>query len=162
MHPCLISFRPHPSLVAALTFTTLFCISPQSLAADGGATKAEAEAMVKKGVAAIKADGTDKTYAEINRKGGKFTDRDLYLVVYGMDGTVLAHGANGKMIGKNLIDFKDIDGKAFIKERIDLARAKPSFWQEYKFTNPENKKIEPKIMYCERLNETVVCGGIYL
>ena len=66
------------------------------------------------------------------------------------------------MIGKNLIEFKDIDGKAFVKERVELAKSKGKFWQEYKFTNPENKKIEPKLMYCERLNETAVCGGIYL
>jgi len=24
-----------------------------------------------------------------------------------------------------------------------------------------SKKIEPKSMYCERLEDTVVCGGIY-
>ncbi len=162
MQQRLISFRPRNTLMTALTLAAVLCNVPPALAAEGGATKVEAEAMVKKGVAAIKADGTEKAYAEFNKKGGKFSDRDLYLVVYGMDGTVLAHGANNKMIGKNLIDFKDIDGKAFVKERIDMAKAKPSFWQEYKFTNPENKKIEPKIMYCERLNETVVCGGIYL
>jgi signal transduction histidine kinase len=132
-----------------------------SIAAAAGATKAEAEAMVKKGVAFIKANGADKAYAEISKKGGQFTDRDLYLTVYGFDGMVHAHGANPKMIGKNLIDLKDVDGKAFVKERVDLAKSKPSFWQEYKFTNPESKKIEPKEMYCERLNETAVCGGVY-
>lgn len=130
-------------------------------AADGGATKVEAEAMVKKGMAYIKSNGAEKAYAEFNKKGGQFSDRDLYLVVYGLDGMVLAHGSNPKMIGKNLIDLKDIDGKAFVKERVELGKTKPSFWQEYKFTNPENKKIEPKIMYCERQAETVVCGGIY-
>jgi cytochrome c len=133
-----------------------------SIAAEGGATKADAEAMVKKGVAYIKAHGAEKSYPEITKKGGQFSDRDLYLVVYQLDGTVLAHGANEKMVGKNLIELKDIDGKAFVKERVELAKSKPSFWQEYKFTNPENKKIEPKIMYCERLAETAVCGGIYL
>ncbi len=131
-------------------------------AAEGGATKVEAEAMVKKGVAHIKANGGVKSYAEISTKGGQFSDRDLYLVVYGLDGVVHAHGGNSKMIGKNLIDLKDIDGKAFVKERVELGKSKPSFWQEYKFTNPENKKIEPKVMYCERQAETVVCGGIYL
>lgn len=65
------------------------------------------------------------------------------------------------MIGKNLIELKDIDGKAFVKERMDLAKAHANFWQDYKFTNPETKKIEPKSMYCEKLDETVVCGGIY-
>jgi cytochrome c len=130
-------------------------------AAEGGATKAEAEAMVKKGIAFIKANGNEKGYAEITKKGGQFSDRDLYLVVYGLDGVVHAHGSNAKMVGKNLIDLKDIDGKAFVKERVELGKAKASFWQEYKFTNPESKKIEPKIMYCERLEQAVVCGGIY-
>jgi len=130
-------------------------------AAEGGATEADATAMVKKGVAFIKASGKDKGYAEISNKAGQFKYQDLYLVVYGLDGTVLAHGANEKMIGKNLIDLKDVDGKAFVRERVELAKAKGTFWQDYKFTNPETKKIEPKAMYCERLEESVVCGGIY-
>ncbi len=125
------------------------------------ATAAEATAMVKKGVAFLKANGKEKGYAEISKKGGQFTDRDLYLTVYALDGTVRAHGANEKMIGKNLIDLKDVDGKAFVKERMEMASAKTSFWQDYKFTNPTNKKIEPKSMYCEKLDDTVVCGGIY-
>lgn len=132
-----------------------------SYAADGGATEAEAIAMVKKGVAFIKTSGHEKGFAEISTKGGQFSDRDLYLTVYGLDGTVRAHGANTKMVGKNLIELKDVDGKAFVKERMEMAAAKPTFWQDYKFTNPENKKIEPKRMYCEKLEDMVVCGGIY-
>jgi signal transduction histidine kinase len=65
------------------------------------------------------------------------------------------------MIGKNLIELKDVDGKPFVQERIDMAKASPTFWQDYKFTNPVTKKIEPKSMYCERLEDTVVCGGVY-
>jgi cytochrome c len=149
-------------VLASVLVASLFAFSGLAQAADGGATKADAEAMVKKGVAFIKAHGAEKGYEEISKKGGQFTDRDLYLVVYGLDGMVHAHGSNAKMVGKNLIGLKDIDGKAFVKERVDLGKTKNSFWQEYKFTNPENKKIEPKVMYCERLAETVVCGGIYL
>jgi cytochrome c len=152
--------RSTPSRTLAVLVSILSGMSI-AYAAEGGATKAEAEAMVKKGVAYIKSNGVEKAYVEFNKKGGQFSDRDLYLVVYGLDGMVLAHGSNAKMIGKNLIDLKDIDGKAFVKERVELGKTKPSFWQEYKFTNPESKKIEPKIMYCERQAETVVCGGIY-
>jgi cytochrome c len=131
-------------------------------AADGGATKDDAVAMVKKGVAAIKSAGADKTYAEISDKANTaWHHEDLYLTVYALDGTVKAHGANAKMIGKNLIELKDIDGKPFVKERVDMAKTHGSFWQDYKFTNPETKKIEPKSMYCEKLDDTVVCGGIY-
>jgi signal transduction histidine kinase len=127
----------------------------------GNATADEATAMVRKGVAFIKAEGTEKGYAEISNRQGRFVDRDLYLVVYGLDGTVLAHGANDKMVGKNLLDLKDIDGKAFVKERVELAQTKSAFWQDYKFTDPVTKKIEPKTTYCERLEASVVCGGIY-
>ena len=136
-------------------------LAASAIAKEGNATAAEATAMVKKGIAFIKSNGKDKGYAEISNKAGQFTDRDLYLVVYGLDGTVRAHGANEKMIGKNLIDLKDVDGKAFVKERVEMAQAKGTFWQDYKFTNPVTKKIEPKTMYCEKLDDTAVCGGIY-
>jgi signal transduction histidine kinase len=131
--------------------------------ADTKATAAEATAMVKKGVTAIKAGGKDhdKLYTEITTKDAKWADRDLYLVVYGMDGSVKAHGANAKLVGNNLMDMLDIDGKPYIKERIDLAKSKGSFWQDYKFTNPTSKKIEPKSMYCEKVEELVACAGIY-
>ena len=148
-----------------LILSSLACllIAPfaASVHAQTKATAAEATAMVKKGVAYIKANGKEKGQAEITNKSGQFTHQDLYLVVYALDGTVRAHGANEKMIGKNLIDLKDIDGKEYVKERVELAKSKGSFWQDYKFTNPVTKKIEPKSMYCEKLDDAVVCGGIY-
>lgn len=141
--------------ISALVFTAAW-------SAEGGATKDDAVKMVKAGVAAIKSQGADKVYAEITGKNPKWIKQDLYLVVYGIDGKGLAHGANPKQVGVDLIGLKDIDGKLFVKERVDMAKAKPEgFWQEYKFTNPETKKIEPKEMYCEKLAETIVCGGVY-
>src|ERR1035437_2297959 len=125
------------------------------------ASSKEAEARVKKGVAFIKANGKDKGYAEITSKQSQFKDRDLYLVVCGLDGKVWAHGANEKMVGRNLIDLKDVDGKEFMRERIEMAKAKASYWQDYKYTNPVTKKIEAKQMYCERLGDIIVSGGIY-
>ncbi len=125
------------------------------------ATKDEAMAMVKKAVGFIKEQGADKAYPEISNKAGQFVSHDLYVVVYGLDGKVLAHGANGKLIGKDMIDAQDVDGKPFVKERVDMAKAQPSFWQDYKFANPVSKKVEPKEMYCERLAETAVCAGVY-
>lgn len=143
----------------ALTCAAL-AATPPALAQN--ATKDDAVAMVKKGVAHIKASGKDKAYGEITDKSPQFIKHDLYLVVYGLDGKCLAHGANAKQVGRDLIDLKDIDGKAFVRERVELGRSSPKgFWQDYKFTNPTTKKIEPKQMYCERLDETIVCGGIY-
>lgn len=141
-------------LAGALTFAG-------AAAAGGSATKDEATAMVKKAVSFIKEQGAEKAYAEISNKGGRFTDRDLYVVVYQLDGKVLAHGANVKFIGKDMSEAQDVDGKLYVKERIELANKQPSFWQDYKFVNPVSKKVEPKQMYCERVENTAVCGGIY-
>ena len=150
----------HCKLFGAAAAAALMGLGSSAFAGDT-ATKDEAVKMVKEGIKFIKAQGAEKGYAEISQKGGRFTDRDLYLVVYGLDGVVHAHGANEKMIGKNLIDLKDVDGKAFVRERVELARSKGQCWQDYKFTNPVTKKVEPKSMYCEKLDEVAVCGGVY-
>jgi len=125
-------------------------------------TKPEAEAMVKKALAYLKANGREKTFAEIDKKDGQFVDRDLYLTVYGLDGVVRAHGANAKMIGKNLMELKDVDGKPFVRERVEMAKKKVPFWQDYKFNNPVTGKIEPKTMYCVPEEDIIVCGGVYV
>ncbi len=130
--------------------------------AQDAATEKEAVAMVKKGVAYIKANGHEKGFAEITRRDSKdFHDRDLYLAVHKMDGTAVAHGTNEKMVGKNFMEIKDMDGKEYIRERVTFAQTKASFWTDYKFNNPVSKKIEPKTAYCERLDDYIVCGGIY-
>lgn len=145
------------SIIAAVA-----ALSAPLAMASAGASKEEAVAMVKKGVAHIKSQGTDKAYAAFTAKDAQFVDRDLYLVVYGLDGKVLAHGANPKQVGKDLLELTDIDGKYFVKERVAMVKSKPAgAWQEYKFTNPVSKKIEPKVMYCEKHGETAVCGGVY-
>ena len=155
-----MNIRAIVPLGAAAIVTALYLAGGNIVSADP-ATKDEAVAMVQKAVASIKSEGAEKAYAEISNPSGKFVDRDLYIVVYGLDGLVLAHGANASRVGTNQIDDKDPDGKAFVKERVELAKQQPSFWQTYKFMNPVTKKVEPKQMYCERLAETAVCGGIY-
>ncbi len=130
-------------------------------ARDEFGTAAEAEAMVGRAVAHVRAAGTQKAYGDFTARVPQFVDRDLYVVVYDLQGKVWAHGQNPKMVGKDLIDLRDPDGKAFVKERVDLARSKGKFWHDYKFTDPVSKKVLPKSTYCERVESTAVCVGIY-
>jgi signal transduction histidine kinase len=141
-------------------FAATLVVGTAAMAADG-ASKDDAIAMVKKAVTFIKEQGPEKAYPELTNKAGKFVDRDLYVVVYRLDGTVLAHGSNEKFVGKDLSDAQDVDGKLYVKERVELAGKQASFWQDYKFVNPVSKKVEPKQMYCERLDNTAVCAGVY-
>jgi signal transduction histidine kinase len=73
----------------------------------------------------------------------------------------LAHGANPRMQGKNLIDLRDADGKYFMKERMEILKKKDKGWQDYKFVNPVTQKIENKSMYFEKHGDVVINCGIY-
>lgn len=145
-----------------VVFVSMFAIicSASSYAKEEYATKKEAETMVSRTVSALKSNKA-RTLEEITSKDSKYVDRDLYAVVYDMSGKVLAHGANNKMVGKDLIDLKDPDGKEFVKERVELARSKGKFWQDYKFTDPITRKVLPKEAYCEKADELIVCAGVY-
>jgi signal transduction histidine kinase len=146
--------------IALLLALAAMCSIGSPLAAER-ATKDEAVAMVKKAVAFIKQVGPEKAYTEISNKKGQFIDRDLYVVVYRLDGHILAHGANEKLIGTDQIAAKDPDGKEFVRERVEVAKKHDSFWHNYKFPDPLTKTVAPKEMYCERLDDTAVCGGVY-
>ena len=148
------------SVVAAVALVIGTSLGMSAAAAER-VTPKEAEAMVKRGVAFIKANPRDKAMAEITDPKGQFVDRELYLTVYKMDGTAMAHGANAKFVGKNMMDLRDGNGKEHIRERMEMAKTRSAFWQDFTFLNPVNKKIEPKQMYCEKSDDLVVCGGIY-
>ena len=125
------------------------------------ATKDDAIAMVKKTVAAIKADGAEKAYAAINTPGSAYQSGEVYVVVLGADGTTLAHPVNPKLIGKNMMEVQDVDGKYFTKDMVTRSKTEASFWYDFKFVNPATKKIQVKDMYCEALPPTTICAGVY-
>ncbi|KQV91309.1 histidine kinase [Massilia sp. Root351] len=122
----------------------------------------EAVAMVKKAVALIKSDGKEKAFAAISDPANKdFHDRDLYIYVYDMNGVAVAHGVNPKLVGKNLLDMKDNEGKAMIQEMVKVAKEKGSGWVDFKWPNPVTKAVEAKSGYVERAGDLLVGSGVY-
>ncbi len=142
------------------TIFSAFCFFILPAMAEEHGTAKEAVAMVQKTIATMKKNGVEATIAEINKRDGAYKDRDLYITVYDMTGKNLAH-INPRMVGKDMIELKDADGKYFIKERLEIAKTKGSGWQDYKFPNPESKQIEPKSMYLEKYENVIVACGIY-
>ncbi len=138
-------------VLAALTFST------SALADDA----ADAIAMVKKAVNYIKENGKDKALAEFNNPSGEFKKGDLYIFVTNVQGKMLAHGANAKLVGKDLMGLKDSDGKLFVKEYTEVANTKGSGWTDYKWVNPGTKAIELKSTYVQKIDDLVVGCGIY-
>jgi signal transduction histidine kinase len=81
-------------------------------------TAAEAKAMLEKAVASIKADKA-KALADMQKGEGGFKDRDLYaFCANASDGAFTAHPA---LMGKNIRDIKDKNGKALGEEMMKVA-----------------------------------------
>lgn len=143
----------------AVTFLMLIAFPLMAQGKPG--TPAEAEAMVKKAIDFYKANGPEKTFKEVTDTKGRFVKGDLYVLVYDLQGNCMAHGGNSKQVGKNFFELKDNDGKAFVKERIALAKSKGKGWQNYNWTNPVTKAIEKKTVYIEKVDEYIFGCGAY-
>ncbi len=125
------------------------------------ATPAEAEILVKKAIDFIKTKGRDTAFTEFNDHAGAFVNRDLYIVVYDMNGKCLAHGRDKEKVGEDMINLMDPDNKPIVRDRIEIARTAGKGWQEYKTINPATKEMENKIAYNERYEDIIVASGAF-
>jgi cytochrome c len=142
-------------MIAALVFVGFGIASAQ---AQEYGTKEEAKAMAEKAAQFFTANGKDKAFAAINDGTDGLKDRDLYVFVYDDNGICVAHGANKALIGKNLLDFKDVDGKALIRE---IVAVKTTAWVDFKWQNPQTKAIEQKHAYVVRAGAYTFGVGAY-
>jgi cytochrome c len=151
-------------LLNRLLFAAIaFVATAPSIAQERG-TAADATALVKKVITYYKANGKEKTWAAINEQNPDFKYKDLY--VFGStakEGQPLAaHGANPRMVGKDMGELKDADGYPFAKKIIEIALSKEGKgWVDYKWPNPVTKAIEPKSTYVERVDDVYFAVGIY-
>lgn len=121
-----------------------------ALAQENG-TRDEAKAMVDAAVDHVKKVGPDQAFKDFTDKSNAtWRKKDLYVMAYSNDGTCVGHGANDRLIGKNLIELKDPNGKPLIKELITAA-SKGGGWVEYEWAHPQTKKIESKITFARKL-----------
>lgn len=149
-------------LAAAVAALVLAAGLPGTSAAEEPrASTREAQLLVKKAVEFYKKSGRGKALAAFSDPKGPFTFRDLYITAYDLTGKCVAHGQKPERVGKNLLGDKDPDGKAFVAERIEVAKASGNGWQQYKFLNPSDKKVEEKVAYFEKVDDVVIACGAY-
>jgi cytochrome c len=148
-------------LVAFVALLIVGLLSLEAGAAGDQGSLKEAEAMVKKAIVYYEKHGKEKSMSEFSRSPGPFVDRDLYVTVYTLQGVPLAH-INPRLIGKDLMELRDPDGKYIVRDRMALAQKQGNGWQDIKFFNPVSKKIEPKRVYFEKHDDLVFACGAYL
>lgn len=125
-------------------------------------TKDEAKAMAEAAYKHIEKVGAEKACKDFTNDKANWTKKDLYVMVYDGKGTALAHGANEKLVGKDMSAVKDANGVPIVTGMISLA-AKGGGWFDYDWPDPVTKKILPKSTYARKLpsGDGFIGVGVY-
>jgi len=75
----------------------------------------------------------EASFKELQNKDGKFVWKDTYVFVMDFYGTHLTHPLRPELVGKNVMGFKDSNGKLVVKEFIEVAKTKGEGWVEYMY-----------------------------
>jgi hypothetical protein len=153
------------TLMIAVASAVVLMFSPAAFAQQTGGTADEAKAMLMKAVAAAKADKA-KALDMFNKGEGGFLDRDLY--VFCADLITNKQIANGNpnakaVIGTDLREAKDANGKAFGAEIVDGMKKSEGVVTEvnYVFPKPGSDKTPvPKVSLVTRVGD-LGCGVGY-
>ena len=143
------------AFVAGLMFVAAAAFAPAN-----AATPEDAQAMAEKAAAFVKSDG-EKAFSVISDPNGPYHQGEVYVTVLDRQGVVRAT-LNPKLIGVNMWEATDPDGVKFSQLPWTATEKSETAWIQYKFTNPESKKIEPKKAWVHRVGDYVVFSGVYV
>jgi signal transduction histidine kinase len=132
-------------LTALLVTLALLALPAASLAADAKTLKAKvekaAEYLSQKGEAGL---------PEFSDTSSKWAQTP-YIFVYDLKGNIIAHGANPKLVGKNLMGLKDVKGNMFAAEFVAVAKDPGQGWVEYWWPKKGSNKPMQKVSYIKRV-----------
>lgn len=85
-------------------------------------------------------DGLDKeiAFGAFMYPGSRFVYGNLYITVYDEQGTILVHGERPTLLGRHVLNERDADGKAVVKEIIENLKNKDvgkGFWVQHRSKN---------------------------
>jgi cytochrome c len=125
-------------------------------------TEKDAIAMAERAAAFSKANGRDALIRRITVKDPEFVQGSMYIYMRDFgSGVNLAHPFNQSIVGKDLNDVPDTNGKMYRRDIMDVAKKDGKGWVDYMYKNPENNKIEAKSAYVLRSGDVVLVAGIY-
>jgi cytochrome c len=125
-------------------------------------TREEAKAMVDAAYEHIKQVGPERAYKDFTTDKATWTKKDLYVMVYDKRNVALAHGANEKLVGKDMSSVKDAVGNPVVPG-LNAMAAKGGGWYDYDWPDPVTKKMAPKSTYARELpnGDGFIGVGIY-
>jgi methyl-accepting chemotaxis protein len=120
-----------------------------------------AVALVRRGVAHLRAVGKRRACDDFDDSNGEFVFGEYYISAFDVNGVRVANGSDPASRGENIRDIRDADGKQHVHAIIEKAKARGKGWEDYKWTNPVTKRIEPKSVYFELVDDVIITCGIY-
>jgi signal transduction histidine kinase len=125
------------------------CLTLPAMAQERG-SKDEAKVLAEAAAGHVKAVGLEQASKDFAGNKARWQPKDLYPFVQDLSGKMLFH-VNDKLVGKNVLGFKDSSGKEFGQEMVALAKTKGSGWVDYDWAHPVTRKIEDKTTYVMRV-----------
>ncbi|HXX11524.1 MAG TPA: methyl-accepting chemotaxis protein [Burkholderiales bacterium] len=117
--------------------------------------------LVRKGVAHLRAVGARQACDDFDDANGPFIFGEYYISAFDTHGIRVANGSDPASRGENIRDIRDADGKQHVHAIIGKAKARGKGWEDYKWTNPLTRQIEPKSVYFELIDDVIITCGIY-
>jgi signal transduction histidine kinase len=146
-------------VVASLT---CFLSVPSAIRAAGKPTESDVQQMTLKAAALVKDIGVDAARAVFDADG-EFKYGELYVNVCSEKGIRLIYPPKPAAENMDVIEAQDVDGKYLIKDILEVGRAKGEGWTQYRWMNPETKKIAAKMTFVKSVPDrgVVVYVGFY-
>ncbi|MCF8479637.1 MAG: cache domain-containing protein [Rhodospirillum sp.] len=148
-----------------ITLMGLFLGVTPGLAKDPHSVE-EVQALVEKAHTLVVEKGIEDAKPLLHDKAGEFwsADNELYAFVIDYDGNWVIYPPKPAGEGQNLINVKDVDGKALVREMIELAKTQGSGWTEYRWMNPATQKIQKKKTFVQAVDGQpyFVAAGFYM
>ena len=122
----------------------------------------DAKSWVQKAVSFYRIHGKEKSLAEFSNPEGLFRQEEMYIFAMTLSGIVVAHGIDQEHIGRDFCEISDYNGKKYFVEVVEIANSEGSGLVEYWWINPSSHHIEPKELYFEKVQDLIICSGVYL
>lgn len=102
----------------------------------------EAILLVKSAIGTLQnSSSRAKAFREFQNKNGKYIRGDLQIFVYSNRGICFVDGDNSSIVWRNRFNFKDDDGKFFVKDFIEVAQ-RGADWVSYKVEGAKSAYVE--------------------
>ena len=145
-----------------ISIVLIMTIAPCAFASDH-ATPEDVVAKVKDAAAFLDKAG-DKGLEEFMDRNGRWVWKDTYVwVIHAAKGTDAAHPIKAKLVGMQLMNIKDTNGKYFFAEFCNMATKPNGGWVDYMWPKVGEKKPSRKVTYVLQVPNSPyqVAAGIY-